>query len=224
MWLLAATATVVVALSLIRIPLFWSRARTYLDTVARVWTAAAVDLAGGVMYRPAGRARRVRRHSLLSSPPDAARDGHCRHRRPGAKRSNRRGLFGLAAGPGRLPRRPRTRWRPASGGLQCRGILASQTTQHALLSSDEALPAALNMIGIACCASGMLGVRHALLAACLFVLAFAPSRRHFGACWRLRVAGLPAALQVRRYRGVCQRAELPRRACSDAPGQPRASV
>ncbi len=171
--LLAAAAVLAVGLSLVRVAVFWTN-EAYLDTVSGVWTALASDLSQGLFYRPLfgpdgfggtryfplhivlhGGLIRLVGHPVLSGQLMAALS-----------------VLGLGLGVHAVTRAAgASRLLAASSGAL---VLASQTTQEALLSiKGDALPAALNLLGVALIASHGAAARPVLGAAALFTLAFA---------------------------------------------------
>ena len=169
--LLTAAAAVVTVLTLIRVVVYWSN-QAYLDTVAGVWTAMAVDLADGVLYRPLsgpagyGGTRYAPLHAILQAAVLAVTGDPVWSGQIVAAISVSLLVVAVyfvvrAMGGARL-----------LAACSASSVLASQTTQHALLSiRGDALPAALNMLGLALCVRSTAGPHHALFAAGLFVLA-----------------------------------------------------
>ena len=171
--LLAAAAGVAALLSLVRIFVFGSN-QAYLDSVSGTWTALAVDLTKGVFYRPLlgpdgfGGTRYFPLHFILHATVIKVLGDPVRSGQFLAAFS----VFLLALGVCFVVRAQRGAWLLAASSAAV--VFASQTTQEALLSiKGDALPAALNVWGVALCAGQTLGPWQALGAAGLFTLAFA---------------------------------------------------
>lgn len=169
---LLAVAALVVVLSIARMAVFWSN-EAYLDTVSGIWTALAADLTEGVFYRPLfgpdgfGGTRYFPLHFVLHSTALRATGDPVLSGQIIAAAS----VALLVLGTYLLVR--------ALGGTRLLAassaplLLASQTTQEALLSiKGDALAAALSVLGVAVCARGATP-RRVLAASTLFVLAFA---------------------------------------------------
>jgi hypothetical protein len=171
--LLVLAAAVVVLLSMLRVGVFW-RDDAFLDMASGVWVAHAVDLADGTFYRPVVAAdgyggsryfplQHVAHAGLIKVTGSPIGSGHA--------------LLGgailllLGAAYRLLKLHGAATVVAASGAVL---ILASQSTQEALLAiKGDALPAALNLLGVALCASGAATTPAILGAAAVFALAFA---------------------------------------------------
>lgn len=171
--LLVAAAAVATALTLVRIVVFWTN-QAYLDTGSGVWTALAVDLSSGVFYRPAvgpdgfGGTRYfplliVLQAGVMALVGDPIRAGQIT-----ALLSVTLVCAGVYASIRAL------RGSPLLAGASALTVLASQTTQEALLSiKGDALPAGLNLLGAALAFRSDAARGRMLGPAVLFTLAFA---------------------------------------------------
>jgi hypothetical protein len=151
---IVAAALLVVALTAVRVAIFWPR-HTYVDTVSGVWIGMAADLADGIAYRPLvgpdgyGGTRYFPLHiaghgGLISAGINPIWAGY-------AMSALAVGL--VIAGLAMLLRRlgASTVLAMAAAAL----VLASQVFQQALLSvRPDALAAGLSLIGLAGCLGG----------------------------------------------------------------------
>jgi len=170
--LLGVAAAIVLAATLLRIPIYWSN-EAYQDLASGVWFGLADDLTHGVFYRPVagpdgfGGTRYFPVQIVLHAGLSRILGGHLV---AAARALTALAMAGLLAGVFTLLRRlGATRFVAAACAIL---ILAAHPAQEALLSfKGDLLPAAFSIWGVALCATTIVGPGAAAAAGVLFALA-----------------------------------------------------